>query len=415
MALRTQSSCSGDQRPKVLILEDNKYILEKHRKALEKKGFLCYPTQYADQAITLMEQDKSIGFALIDVILHDPQDISFSQNHNETTGFDCINEPELQARTGDGVVREVNSKRHDVNFVFITYLPELESIRNNNQFHVFKAVEERLMRNRGVVDVIHRYQINTNPSEVYERVSSRIWERYTSSYVSIVHGNTVANCSKSVCQVQISPRFQYTEDIVDLMEYGTGWLIAPDIVLTCWHLFDQSYQQGRNWPSTNLNLNETIASSQAIFEYLTPGQGIKYKFSEILAWDSQLDYVFLRIRDRIHHSLRKREFLRLELQQPTQGEPELFIIHHPKDWVQHSSSGWYVKLSDNLEKVLYKVSTERGTSGAPVIRSDNAKVIAIHASFNHACGLQEGIMLQKIMEDLKQKKPEIYREIMIYQ
>ncbi|NEP58682.1 MAG: trypsin-like peptidase domain-containing protein [Symploca sp. SIO2G7] len=413
------------KRPKVLILEDDLYLLERHREALEREGFICFPTQYAKQAISLMQQDLSIQFGLIDEILQVPQRMNPEPKHLEINTDKLINEPEMQFKQGDGVVREINSKRPDVNFVFIVYSPELESPRNANQAPVFQKTKQRLMRNRGVVDVIDRYQIKTNPSEAYQRVANKIRESYTRSHTltslnknmagsafKIELKSTVEKVRKAVCQVQVSVQQGSREDIKSLVEYGTGWLISPDIMLTCWHLFNINHHQGDNLVLTASDHHKTIASSQAVFEYAADGYSVKYEFSEILAWNEKLDYVFLRLHA---PKAQTKNFLALELQEPIKGEPELFTIHHPRNRPRQSSSGWYVKISDDLERLLYKVSMDRGTSGAPVIRHDSTRVIAMHTSFNHTCGLQEGIMLQKIMEDLKQKRPEIYQEIMSHQ
>jgi CheY-like chemotaxis protein len=398
-------------RPKVLILEDDLTILNRHQAALERLGIVCFPTQLARQAIDLMLGDRSIRFALIDVILHEI-DESSSRFELDLTSNYLINEPEMQAYTGDGVVREINSHRSDVKYIFITSSPENRSQQSNGQFSAFRKEEERLRRNRGVVDFIHRYQVDGDALRIYEKVAHHIKKTYVSSSTPVSETIKTVRSSRSVGRIEIIPHFSPQTYRITRKEHGTGWLIMPDIVLTCWHLFGSINQREEIQGKYELDLPATVTSSHITFDYLSPGTGSNYSFSELIHYNPRLDYALLRLSDRVDNSQNQRFPLQLETYNPTQEDHGLIIIHHPYNLEQQvSPKGWYVKCSDDLLRILYTVPTEQGSSGAPVIRVDSFKVIAVHTGFDHNYKLQEGVLMGKIMEDLCEYNPRIYDEI----
>jgi len=58
--------------PILLILDDERYWLERHYQFFRKHNFTCVPTLFAEHAIHLGTKLKDINCAIIDHILYDP-------------------------------------------------------------------------------------------------------------------------------------------------------------------------------------------------------------------------------------------------------------------------------------------------------------------------------------------------------
>lgn len=399
------------ERHKVLVLDDDLKILDKHTEALRQEGFRVIPTQEAEEAIEwMLTKDPSIRFALIDVILHtieSQQELAAAEGATEGA---LVAEPELQSRTGDAVVREINLQRQDVSYVFVTAAPKIRNEKRKDKTHSTSVLEEeegKLLRKRGVLDVIHRYQIDRSPIKTYASIVGYIHRAYQRPFSPVRPIAEIVHRSHSIGRIQVVPRFHVQQlHSLNIQEYGTGWLIAPDIVITCWHLFSKFNQTNERWPKDSLDLYETAASSRITFNYLNRGLGVHHRFSSILTYSTDLDYVLLRLSNQ---PTGHRVPLQMQLHGMVDGDPELTIAHHPLGDYMSTSSGWHVDTDHTT--VAYKVETALGTSGSPVFRTDNFKVIAMHTSFKRSFNYQEGVWLQKVMEDLKQFNPPIFHEI----
>lgn len=127
--------------------------LARHERRLSQAGFKCRSTQLAKEAIEIGKTDFSVKFALIDEILYvPPLPVDKTQ---------C----ELQRWQGSGVIREIAALRSDIQFIVVTSAPQLWSGEDNR---LFSKETAKLRRQKGVVDVIHKQDIEENPDEEYQ-------------------------------------------------------------------------------------------------------------------------------------------------------------------------------------------------------------------------------------------------------
>lgn len=140
-------------QPSILILDDDELWLARHERRLIQAGFKCYSTQLAKEAIDIGKSDSSVKFALIDEILYVPP-IPIDENKRE-----------LQRWQGSGVIREITRLRSDIQYIIVTSAPQLWS---EGDSRLFSRETARLRRQRGVVDVIHKQDIEHNPEQEYQ-------------------------------------------------------------------------------------------------------------------------------------------------------------------------------------------------------------------------------------------------------
>ncbi|WP_392534742.1 hypothetical protein [Nostoc sp. C117] len=157
---------------RVLILDDEEHWLARHEQQLRKAGIDCYPTQDSSEAINFAREHK-IKIALIDEIL-------FSQ------------EGELQRWQGSGVIREiVEAGLIDTHFILITAAPAKRSGWNTPAFlqDVFWQEITSLENISGVINVINKSQIDSNPGDSYAHLINviRRVNRNTQNSGNFVH------------------------------------------------------------------------------------------------------------------------------------------------------------------------------------------------------------------------------------
>ena len=141
--------------PKVLILDDDELWLSTHELRLTKAGLICHPTQFAKEAIAAAKRNPLIKFALVDEVLYMPP-IPIQEEMRE-----------LQRWQGHGVIREIHSVRPDIQFVVITDAPDLASVAQGGDRQVFGRKTAKLRRQVGVIDLIHKIDIQVDPDSSY--------------------------------------------------------------------------------------------------------------------------------------------------------------------------------------------------------------------------------------------------------
>jgi len=140
---------------RILILEDDELWLARHKLRLMEAGFDCYATQDAKEAIKAAKIDPTIKFVLLDEILY-------------VTPFPLKEEErELQRWQGHGVIREITAQRADIQFIVISAAPQIESDKQEGDKHVFRQETAKLRRRQGVIDIVHKVDIEESPDETY--------------------------------------------------------------------------------------------------------------------------------------------------------------------------------------------------------------------------------------------------------
>jgi V8-like Glu-specific endopeptidase len=217
------------------------------------------------------------------------------------------------------------------------------------------------------------------------------------------------NSARSVARVSVA---QIVSGSLKNIPSGTGWLVTPNLALTCWHVIEA--RGSNSSPIRSSDLQKQITNSTFTFDFTQPGEGIEYGVERLEHEDVNLDYALLRLRDRPDYPLKKWGFLELDTDVPLTLKTQLYVIQHPKGQPQQLSGGLFVKPASDT-KILHNAPTEPGTSGAPVLNVTNFRVVALHNGENEAEKLREATTIKAILADLKQHRPELYDEIVAVQ
>jgi len=220
-------------------------------------------------------------------------------------------------------------------------------------------------------------------------------------------------CARAVARVEV-PRFRNGK--LAGKSSGTGWLISPNLALTCWHVVE-----ARGELETSIDPSDLQAqfdNTLLTFDYTVAGEGLQYGVATVehpTAETQSLDYAVLRLDDRDDAPLNDQGYLRLDVDAPLNAQTSLYIIQHPLGQPQQSAGDTFVCPSPTPDRILYKTPTEPGTSGAPVLNRINWRVVALHNGENENEHLREGTLLKSILFDLEGRRPDLYREIITAQ
>ncbi|MEM7064352.1 MAG: hypothetical protein AAF572_14450 [Cyanobacteria bacterium P01_B01_bin.77] len=140
------------QDPTVLILDDDELWLALHERRLKQAGFDTYTTDQSKEAINALKTRHAFKFALIDEILYVPP----IPVHEE--------DGELQSLQGTGVIREVNKYRSDIQFIIVTSAVQKTG---GADVQTFRREMTNLRRHPGVIDIIHKLDIQEDPEDSY--------------------------------------------------------------------------------------------------------------------------------------------------------------------------------------------------------------------------------------------------------
>jgi V8-like Glu-specific endopeptidase len=234
------------------------------------------------------------------------------------------------------------------------------------------------------------------------------------SMVSILEYEKILTCAASVARISVPKIINGCIDSIDkvpTVPTGTAWLVTPELAFTCWHVIEaRSYRE--DWISES-DIQAQLANTLLFFDNILPGQGTEYGVKILEYYNRDLDYALLRLKDE-DSSLESRGFLKLETNQnaPLTVQTKLFVIQHPKGEPKQGSSGYFVKIAPDTNCILYNAPTDKGTSGSPLLKTNNWQVIALHNGENKNEALREAILISDILSDLKQNRLQLYEEIM---
>lgn len=191
---------------------------------------------------------------------------------------------------------------------------------------------------------------------------------------------------------------------------GTGWLLAPGLVLTCWHVLTARLRQDGDAAEDDVRAQVREAVIQ--FGHLEPGQGVEYGFEALESSDSDLDYALLRVRPRNDFPLGRYGYLRRDADAPLKVYHRLLVLQHPRGQPKHQSTGPFRGEGPGAT-ILYEAPTEPGASGAPVLNyGAGLGVVAMHRRESPRPGLREGVLLREVLAHLRQHRAEVHDEIL---
>ncbi|MEV5136943.1 trypsin-like peptidase domain-containing protein [Streptomyces syringium] len=201
---------------------------------------------------------------------------------------------------------------------------------------------------------------------------------------------------------------------------GTGWLIAPTLLVTNHHVVNARSGTGAQRALAEpADLRLQVQHSRSRFDYdADEVETDEATASDLVAWDEELDYAILRLT-----AEPSRPVLRVSAQPLTVGKGEYVavnIIQHPGGQPKR------VALRNNLvyeadeRDVRYFTDTRGGSSGSPVF-TDDWQVVALHRGTRRVedvnfqgrstAFVNVGTQMNVIMRHVKEHYGEVHAEI----
>ena len=192
---------------------------------------------------------------------------------------------------------------------------------------------------------------------------------------------------------------------------GTGWLIAPGLLITNHHVFNARNEAE---PAADENdLKVQTSGTTARFDFDFPAlAGTAVRVGELLAWDPDLDYAIARI-----DGLGRKPLTLAEVALAIVGADShiaVNIVQHPNGDPKKFGIRNNMVTGINERDVRYFTDTEGGSSGSPVF-DDNWRVVALHRGSAFAKNVQfqgrteafvnVGTSIHAILKDLRGKYP----------
>lgn len=199
---------------------------------------------------------------------------------------------------------------------------------------------------------------------------------------------------------------------------GTGWMVAPDLLMTCHHVVNARDQATPAASDGDLALQG--GNTRARFEFDHPdNRGNALSCTDLVCADPTLDYALLRLPNGPAPLAISADAVRLE---PDTG------TRVPVNIIQHmGGSAKRVGCRKNLltkaddHQLRYLTDTEGGSSGAPVM-DDRWRVFGLHRAtwptrVTQADGKQinwvnGGTQIEAILLHIKRVRPDIHTEIL---
>jgi V8-like Glu-specific endopeptidase len=197
----------------------------------------------------------------------------------------------------------------------------------------------------------------------------------------------------SVCRVEFS----------HMKRMGTGFLIAPNLVLTNYHVLKETPQE---------DLIENAKKAVLYFGKVSVGDGVEAEGKEfhLIGTDpvpasspvDRLDYALLRVEEKIktEESIQPSPF---SIQLPVRKE-SLNILQHPngKEMKLARSSNGVIEIREDLGRIQYYTKAEGGSSGSPCYNKDWEVVAIHHAERSIGLGVRrEGLLFKAIHKEIK--------------
>jgi hypothetical protein len=174
--------------------------------------------------------------------------------------------------------------------------------------------------------------------------------------------------------------------------YGTGYLVAPDVVMTNFHVAEKFWNDKTKASRVRIRFDfEKGAAGASVFDGTAfrlatawrgptgPSEAQEARPWQVLSSPiSDLDFALLRLDRPAGDDLvegRRRDFLRLTARTFNPTDP-ILILQHPNAAPLKLSFG-AVEVLDPPNRVFYRVNTDGGSSGSPCLTQD-LKVTAIH-------------------------------------
>ncbi|MFF8275713.1 trypsin-like peptidase domain-containing protein [Streptomyces lateritius] len=254
------------------------------------------------------------------------------------------------------------------------------------------------------------------PAETKEEI---IFRDDTVPY-EFLHGGVLAG--SSVARLKVPPYESGAPLRPAYPHAGTGWLIAPGLLITNHHVVNaRTRSPGVRHRVTEDDLQLQVRNSRSRFDYGSDETETEEATARALvAWDETLDYAILRLSD----GLPPRPVLRIATAPLRTDGPEpvaVNIIQHPGGQPKRVALRNNLVFEADERDVRYFTDTRSGSSGSPVF-TDDWTVVALHRGTRrveevdyqgrNTAFVNVGTQMSRILAHLREARSELYEEIM---
>jgi V8-like Glu-specific endopeptidase len=170
------------------------------------------------------------------------------------------------------------------------------------------------------------------------------------------------------------PALKITGETV--IHLGTGWLMAPGLILTNYHVIN-AREEGEPSASEN-DLRLQAAATVALFDFNGDQvAGKTAKLTELVAWDATLDYALLRLETSAAGRVPLLLGQKLTPMNGAGANIAVNIIQHPGGLAKKFGIRNNLLTAANDTELRYFTDTLGGSSGSPVL-NDRWEAIALH-------------------------------------
>lgn len=369
---------------RLLILDDDVSWQNQHGKHFESRGFEYFRTSWAKEAIELCSTIRDIRYAIIDEVL------SVSDEAQPV---------------GTAVIRRIREEREKerlppIRFVLVTEVVTSSSTLSDgaqladraDQPDLYIVPKDTICQDKnlayGKIEKFFKEKILLEESTKLQAIFEPQAVQHDMGFI-----RQASIYCQSICQVIIEEPGGAT--------YGTGFLIAPDLVLTSYHVVFNGHKDiETNFLSVRLRfnyfnyINKKDGEMEQVFQLDKTQPIVQFSTTE------NLDYALLKVEDKIRNA--RLLYLPYDLKSPIKNTG-LYMLHHPEGEPMKISihNNGIKDISKN--RIQYVAESRCGSSGAPCF-NDQWKVIAIHRS-ESSQGLtlrQEGVAFHAIYTEIRE-------------
>ena len=183
--------------------------------------------------------------------------------------------------------------------------------------------------------------------------------------------------ARSVTRLTVPRLF---DGLPDGVTYGTGWLIAPGVVITNHHVIDARDKQQGEPDAAPADFQAQAQQVEAWFDHTQEigGNPLKCTGARLLDSDKTLDYTIIELTEA--SKVADRPPLRLIRQAPALARgSRMNLVQHAKGGpLQYAiRNNFFVRTGETPDSLLYQTDTEQGASGSPVC-DDRWQVVGLH-------------------------------------
>lgn len=318
---------------------------------------------------------------LVDTLLKIP---AMEQPQSRTRLLDGLPDP--------GVIRDYNIARVDLGSM-ISGLHKMGRLSKSGVRPVIVVVDNALQyvpEGSEIADELHSIrqdleayyggdaqpQPTPAPPEVYEAL---IFGLQRDTRLPFAFVDKAKEIARSVARLTVARIFDGVPDGKAM--YGTGWIIAPGLLITNHHVIDARLIAQGEAHAKPADFAAQAAGVVARFDYHVERDDARHlecKGATLLAADPALDYALIELAEGAKIADRAR--LPLVKAQPALARgSRMNIVQHPQGGALRYAirNNFFVKPGESPAFLWYQTDTEQGASGSPVC-NDDWQVVALH-------------------------------------